>query len=883
MTRWIDVLRRRVSSLFRAGDLDRDLDRELRSHIDQQIDERIAGGMTAAEARRTALRDFGPVAAIEEACRDTRRVTPVHNVIRDLRYAGRTLLRHPVLLLMAASSIGLGVGANLTIFSLANDLLLSPPTAFEADRLVHIRTGNGSHVSYPGWRGLHQSGALAGIAGHSVEDGVNWRGGDVWVTIVPLIVTANFFDVVGVPVARGRGFTADEAAVEREPRLVVLSDRFWRRQLAGDPDVIGRPLIFNGDAYTVVGVLAAGVRSLPGYGLSPDVYLPLSRGLAPGLDDPRTPAVQLIGRLHEGQSAAAGRAAVSTVAGRIAEGSGDRAFKTITVFSPVGGVSQLKEFQTIAAFFLVLLVVTGFVLAIACANVAGLLLARATTRRRELAVRVALGASRSRLVQQLLTEGFVLALAGTIAGVALTVAMAFVMPLVALPLPIPLDVRLAFDHRLAWVGVGLVLLSTLLCSLVPALSATRPAVVPALKQEEPRYAHRRLTLRGLLVVGQVAVTALLLVATVVFLRNLTMTRSLDPGFETDRAVVAQLTFVEGRQGSVRVPAVEAIAGRVQALPGVQAAAFTEGVPLTLFSGARVGTAIRFEGAEAPVHAEYDANRVGPGYFAAMAIPRLRGREFDPHDRAGAPPVAIVNQEFAERYLPGRDPLGLHLQWEDRTGSVPAEIVGLVANSKYRTLGEGRSAAIYTPYLQRSEVERLVHVVARTSLGPDVLVPGIRDAILQMDNSVAVTVQPMSSALAFAFLPSRVGAVLFGILGLLGTVLAMIGLYGVMSFGVARRTTEIGIRMALGASSGAVLGMVFKETAALVGAGLATGLGLAALLAQPLAAFVVADLSPGDPLHFLGTGLLIVAVALLASWSPARRAIRIEPAAALRND
>lgn len=883
MTRWIDVLRRRTLSLFRAANLDRDLDRELRSHIAQQIDERVAAGMTPAEARHTSLRDFGPVTAIEEACRDTRRVTPVHNVIRDFRYAVRTLFRQPVLLVMAASSIGLGVGANLTIFSLANDLLLSPPSAFEADRLVHIRTGNGSHVPYSGWRGLNDSGVLAGIAGYSVEESVNWRGGDVSVTVVPLVVTANFFDVVGVPVARGRGFTADEAAAEREPRLAVLSDRFWQRQLGSDPNVIGRPLVFNGHSYSVVGVVAPGIRSLPGYGLSPDVYLPLSRGLTPGLDDPRTPVVQLIGRLHHGQSVGAARAAVSTVAGRIADGSGDQEFKFITMLSPVGGVSQIKEFQIIGAFFLVLLIVTGLVLAIACANVAGLLLARGTTRRRELAVRVALGASRFRLVQQLLTEGFVLALAGTIAGVALTALMALVMPRIALPLPIPLDVRLAFDHRLAGLAFGLVLVSTMLCSLAPALSATRPAVAPALKQDEPRYAHRRFTLRGLLVVGQVAVTALLLVATVVFLRNLSMTRSLDPGFETDRVVVAQLTFVEGRQGSIRTPAVEAIVERLRALPGVKAAAFTEGVPLTLFSGSRVGTRIRLEGVETPVHAEYDANRVGPGYFAAMAIPLLRGREFEPADRTGAPPVAVINQEFADRFFLGRNPLGLHLHWEERRGSVAVEIVGVVANGHYRTLGEGRNAAIYTPYLQQSAAERLVHVVANTAVGPDTMIPGIRDAVLEMDSSVALTVQPMYSALAFAFLPSRIGAVLFGIMGLLGTVLAMIGLYGVMAFGVARRTTEIGIRMALGASSRAVLGMVMKETAVLVAAGLAVGLGLAALLTQPLAAFVVADLSPRDPLHFAGTALLIAVVTLVASWSPARHAINIEPAAALRSD
>ena len=883
MARRLDILRLRIRSLLRGGDLDRDLDRELQSHLNQQMAEHVAAGLTPAEARRRALREFGSISGIEEAVRDTRRVTPIHNVMRDLRYARRMLLHHPVLLLVAATSIALGVGANLTIFSLANNLLLAAPTAFRADRLVHIRTGNGSHVSYPGWRDLNESGALAGIAGYSIDETVNWRSGDASVTVVPLVVTANFFDLVGVPLARGGGFTAREAAAGHDPRLVVLSDRFWRRQLGGDPDVIGRALIFNGDPYTVVGVLAGGVRSLPGYGLSPEIYLPISRALAPDLDNPRAAAVQLIGRLQEGQSAEAGRAAVSAAVQRTAAASQDAEFRTITVFAPVGGLSQVKDFKEVGAFFVVLLVVTGLVLAIACANVAGLLLARGAARRREIAMRAALGASRSRLVQQLLTEGFVLALLGTLLGVALTVVMAQLAARVSLPLPIPIDVRLAFDLRLAGLAFGLVLLSTLLCALTPALHVTKPTLVPALKQDEPRYAHRGLTLRGLLVMGQVAVTAVLLLAAVVFLRNLTMTHSVDPGFEPDRVIVAQVTFVEGRQGNVDTPAVETIADRVRAQAGIAASAYAEGVPLTLFSGSWVGTSIRLEGVERPVHIEYAANRVGPGYFAAMGIPLLRGREFARADRAGAPSVAIINKELADRYFTGRDPIGLHLQWDDRERSGPHEIVGVVANGRYRTLGEGQNAAIYTPYLQGRGLERMVHVVARTSAPAEVVVAGVRNAILQTDGSLALTVQPMSSALAVAFLPSRIGAVLFGALGVLGAVLAMIGLYGVISFAVARRTTEIGLRMALGASRLAIARMVLKESALLAGTGLAIGLGLAVLLTPALAAFVVAGLRPADPLHLAGTALLITAVSLAASWIPARRAIHIQPAAALRND
>jgi hypothetical protein len=337
MIRLLDVFKLRLRSLFRGATLDRDLDRELRAHIDEQIDEHIAAGMTSAEARQAALREFGPVSGITEACRDTRRVTPIENLGRDVRYAVRALWRQPGIPLVAAASIALGVGANLTIFSLSNSLLLTAPTAADPDDLVHIRTRNGSHVPYAGWRDLEASGVLAGTAGYRLEPSVNWRGGDRSMTVAALVVTGNFFDVVGVPVARGRGFNAEEAAFERDPRLVVVSDGFWRRHLGADPQAVGRRMTFNGAPYDVVGVLAPGVRSLPGYGIAPDVYLPLSRALTPAADTARAPAVQLIGRLREGQSTAAARAAVAAAVQRIGQERSDPEFAVLTVFRPSAG------------------------------------------------------------------------------------------------------------------------------------------------------------------------------------------------------------------------------------------------------------------------------------------------------------------------------------------------------------------------------------------------------------------------------------------------------------------------------------------------------------------------------------------------------------------
>jgi predicted permease len=878
MPRRFDVLLLRIRSLFRAAAVDRELDRELKFHLDQQIAELIAGGMTHEEARREALRAFGSVTSISEQCRDTRRVNVVENVFRDLRYAARSVIAQPMLFVAATTSIALGVGANLAIFGLANALLLSTPSALHPERLVNIRTGNGSHAPYRAWQQLNESGVLAGIAGHQIEASVNWRSSQTSVPIAPLIVTPNFFDVVGVPMTMGRGFSASEA--ERDPHVAVVSYRFWQRRLGGVSSILGAPLVLNGEPFTVVGVASAGLRSFPGYGLVPDVWLPASRSLLPNLDDPRAAHVQLVGRLKDDQNRETAVAALSTVGARVGKDLGRDDVGRIASVTAVNGIEQMREFKEVAAFFAVLLVVTFLVLAIACANVAGLLLARGSARRREIAVRLALGATRSRLVQQLLSEGFVLSVVGTVAALGLLALLDTVLALVTLPFPLPLELHLSFDTRLAVFATALAMTSALLCGLAPAWQATRPALMPALKQLTLPYMHRRFTLRNLLVGGQIAVSALLLVTTALFLRNLALAHTLSPGFDIDRALVAQITFVEGRQGPRAVRSVERIVERLSSLPGIQAAAFSHGVPLTMYTS-RTGTEVQIEGRDEPVRVDYEDNNVSPDYFRAMGIQLLRGRDFSTSDRFGSPLVVVINQEFARRYFDGRDPIGLHIFLPTDPDPTPAQVVGVVADSKYRTIGEGRVPALYEAYLQRARSDRFVHVVARTTSAPSSMLGSIRDAILQMDGSAAVTVQPMTSVLAFAFLPSRIGAALVGLLGLLGAALAMVGLYGVIAFAVSRRTSEIGIRIALGASSRNVMRLVLSDSVLLVGAGLLIGLAAALFVTTPLAAFLVAELPSRDPVSFGASALLLMLTSIAASWAPARRATRIAPASALR--
>jgi predicted permease len=882
MPRWFDRARLRWRSVFRGHDADAELRAEIRVHLAEQIEENVAAGMNPTDARAAAMRAFGPVALIEEECRDTRRVSVVQNFAQDLRYTLRSLRQQPMLVLAATMSIAVATGANTVIFNLASQIALTVPSVARPDRVVNVRMANGSHVSYRQWQALEETHALAALAGYQFEREVNWRGPEQSVSLMPLIVTANFFDALGVPIANGRGFTAAEAQAERHPTLAVISHGFWQRRLGGNPAVLGRSLVLNGEVYTVIGVLPEGLRAFPGFAVAPEIYLPLSPALMPTLFEPLDASVQLVGVLRDDQTVDEGRAALSTAAARLAAEYG-KEFAQVQRFSPIGGVSQLKDLKEVGAFFAVLLVGVGLVLAVACANVAGLLLARGTVRRREIAIRGALGASRARLVQQLLTEGLWLALFGTACGLLLMRIMMGLLARVSLPLPLPLELHASFDARLLLYSLALLTVTTTCCALMPALQATRPSLVPALKQEEPRYAHRRWTLRSVLVIGQIAVALVLLLTATLFLRNLARAHGVDPGFDVAHTIVAQVSFVEGRYTrESRAAWLESAVSRLQSLPGIERAAYTLDVPLTIRSGSTNGSDLRIAERGGPFRARYEVNRVGPGYFASIGIRLNRGREFRTSDAPGAPTVVILNEEFARRYFAGSDPIGQHLLLPGPADtSIPAEVVGIVANSKHRTIGEEQRPAIYQPFLQGANRDRLVFLLVRTKEDPSASGRAVAQVLVEMDPSAAIDVQPMEHALAFAFMPSQIGAALLAALGSIGLLLAMVGLYAVMAYSVSRRTAEIGIRMALGASHRAVLRLVLGDAAMLAVSGIVLGLAIAALLTRPLAMFLVAGLSASDPLSFVLTSILLGLVSVAAAWTPARRALRIDPALALR--
>jgi predicted permease len=882
-TRWLHVIRLRIRSLIHRDRVDSELDRELRAHVEQQIDEHIAAGMTPEAARLAALRAFGGVEQMKEESRDTRGVAFIENLARDLRYTLRGLLREPMLLLAATSSIALGAGGNIAVFSLAREFLLAAPDVRQPEELVQMRVSHSSHATYQRWLDLRASGAMEDIAGYSIEKQINWFAGDAAVSITPMLVTANFFDVVGVPMARGRGFSADEARAERDPRLAVVSHGFWQRELGADSGVVGRSITLNGEAYTITGVMAPRLRSVAGLGLAPPVYVAINRSLVPTLKSPDARLVALIGRLKPQQTLAQARAAVDAVDRRLSRLEGDTRFGGVQEFSRVGGLNDSKAGRTIAGFFALLSLVSLLVLLIACANVAGLLIARGTARRREIAIRLAIGGTRSRLLQQFLVEGFWLALLGTVCGLGLSIALMQIVNGIALPIPLPIELHLAPDIPILAAAVGLVLLSTLVCALLPALKSTRLTLSPALKREEPRYGGRRFTTRGVLLVGQVTISTMLLVTAFLFVRNLTRSQVIDPGFEFEHGLVAQIGLVQGKSGEDHVALLQRAVDQLRELPGVQDAAFASAVPLTVHSGSSNGLEARIDDRPERQHVEFALSTVGPRYFSTLGIRVVRGREFASSDRTGAPLVAIVNEEFVRRYFDGANPVGrrLRLTGEPGAAQVTYEIVGVVANSKHNTIGEDQRAALYYPLLQHPDGMGLAFVFARARTDVATLLVPVRQAIGELDRAVAVEVEPLGTALAFAMLPSQIGAAVLGGLGTLGLVLATFGLYAIIAYNVNRRVGEIAIRSALGATRVGIVRLVIRDAAMLVTIGVTLGLGVAAFVTQPLVAWLVAGLSATDPLSFAGTAGVFLVVSVLASWIPARQATRVSPVIAMR--
>ena len=842
------MIRRLLLKLSRRRRLQRDLDAELAFHRE----------MAAAAGNPIPL---GNSAFIREQAFDLWRFNRVENLWRDLAYAVRGLRRSPGFVLAALLSLGLGIGINTAMFSLAVEFLMSQPSVRDAASVVYVRQGGNSHMQPEVIDALRRGGVFEDVAGENEESFINFDDGAGTRRIFAMQATGNYFTALGIPVARGRGWN------ERDPKeVVVLNPHFWRARLGGDPAIVGKAIRLDGRLYTVLGILPDDYRSLIGYGFAPDVLVPRYM---------EGTILAAYARLKPGMSLGQLNAALPALDQRV-EREFPSGFQSMKVLSatPVGGLAALtsqKDMLTLGLFFLILLILVGLVLLIACVNVAGLLLARASVRRQEIAIRLALGASRGRLLQQLLSESLLLSLAGAALGFLLALGGAKAAAAIPLPVPFPIRLHIQPDWRVASYAALMAVLSTIASGLVPAWQSLRESLAAGMHRE------RRLGMRRALVVAQIAVSFVVLAAAALFLDNLLRSNSLGPGFDIRRTIRAEVYLPPAAYKSARDinPYVQRALERLRAVPGVESAAAARIIPFTDATNFLVE--VTFDSGEKE-RARFNWNAVSPDYFRAMDVPVLAGRPFTAQDN-GRAKVLIVNQEFVRRYLGTRQPLGAAFRWEK--GQPLFRIVGVVAGTKNMTIGEDPRAQVYEPLAQIVNDRQRLQFVVRSALPPAAQLAAVRAALREAEPAAGLEVESMFSAIGFAFLPSRVGAALMGSIGALGLLLAVIGLYGVLAYSVARRTREIGIRMAVGASAGHVSRMVLGEFARLLAAGIAIGLALALSVTRPLAMFLVPGLSPSDPASFAAVVLLLGFTGFLASLGPMRRALRVDPLGCLR--
>ena len=796
----------------------------------------------------------------------------------DVRHALRAFRASPGIVAVGVLSLGLGVGVNLALFAGVRSAFFYEPTVADSARVVALRPGNNNQFSYPNYRDLRDSALFESVAG-SRRVALTWRSGDAPEPLDAVAVTPNFFEFLGVPPAAGRLFGEAEVMPEAQPRVVVLSYPFWTRRLGANRDAIGRQMVINGEAFAVIGVLSE-VRPITML-QNPDVYVPISRLVLPTVASRfNGNALAVLGRLRPGtteQQALAGLTAL-----------GQRLEQTYPVENArMGQPASIRPLRggdlagTPEQFFVptVLLVLFGLVLLSACANVAGLLLARAVGRQREIALRFALGASRMQVVRLLLIESSVLAILAVVPGMLLSMWLMGALNVIAVPGEGALE--LAPHPSLAWAAYAVVLLAAtaLLSGMAPALRTTKRSLTATLQDGSGHAVTGRLRMRHVFVVGQVAVCLILLVLSSLLLRSLARVTTMNPGFDVDRGLVARVQIAPeryARDGGLELAA--RVVERLERIPGVLSASYANIVPL---GSDRSATVLHVEGDSVESGPRTYVNSVAPRYFATLGIPFVRGRDFAEDDRPGGPPVAIVTESFERAYFGGSPALGKRVRQAEAEPYF--EIVGVVRDHMYGSYGDTATPVFYTSYAQRPQVSSQVRPVVlhvRTTGAPTALARDVRSAIATFDATVPTEVQTLREATSSEAGVRRLAARLLVSAGALGLLLATIGLYGMLAFVVSSRRAEIGIRMALGATAGQILTGVLAQGLKLVGVGIAVGAVVALAMAH-LAVGLLAGLSPADPIAFFGAAALLAAVGLVSCAGPALRAARTDPLAALR--
>jgi macrolide transport system ATP-binding/permease protein len=888
---WLRLIYTRLYGLLRNDLVEQEMEEELRFHLRMQTRKNIEQGMKPDEAELAALRRFGNVGRIKDLGRDIKGGGFMETLLQDLRFGLRMLMKKPSFTFVAVLTLGLGIGANTAVFSLVNTILLRPLPIAHPEQVVTLNNGLPGQASFPlmgyveykDYRDRNQS--LAGLAAfrgapvNLSSNGINER---VW----SYYVTGNYFSLLGVGAALGRVIAPEDDLTPGAHPVVMLSYQCWQKRFGADSQIIDKSVLIGGRNYTVIGVTLPEFRGTE-LADNPELWFPMmmrseiiERSVSPSR---RFPPVSTIGRLKEGMSWAQAESDLTLIAAQLGREYPQSDEGMIILLSKPGLRGNGMR-GTVLTFTAVSMGVVVLVLLLACTNLATLLLVRASERHKEIAIRLALGAGRARVLRQLLTESVLLALLGSALGLVLAygaVELArFKMPVFFWFAPIN---YLQIDWRVLVFTLALSLLTGILLGFLPGLQATRPDVIPALKNESTLGGYRHSRLRNVLVVAQMSLSLVLLLCAGLVLRGLQRAQQIDPGFNPRNAV--EVSFDLGMQQYDRERGREfqrQILERVRSLPGLQAATLTARAPL---ASNQLGKGIFIQGDE-PKTATQSAlvltTSISLDYFRTMETRLLQGRDFTAQDDAQSSPVAIVNEAFARRFWPGENPIGKRFNFTTGNGKW-IEIVGVAQDGKYSSVDEKPESFVYLPLAQNHEKESAVTLIARGSGDPNLLTAAIRNEIHELDGNLPLyNAQTMLEHMDLPLAPARIVATTLVGFGALALLLAAIGVFGVMSNAVTQRTHEIGIRIALGADSKEIIKLIVGQGALLVGTGVVIGLGGAGLGTRLLANLLF-GVSALDPLTFAGVTALLTTTAFLACYLPARRATKVDPMVALRQE
>jgi predicted permease len=898
----------RLRALLRRDAMEAEMDQELRSHFEKHVEKLLAAGLPREEAMRRVRLEFGGHEQLKEECRDARGVNFIETLIRDVRFGFRAMKRSPGLTLVAVLSLALGIGANTAMFSLLDALLLKSLPVEEPSKLVLFGAGRwgGSQdtlpdrswdlFSYPFYREISKQNAVyAGVTAiHSIEFSTHGGVDDGSPEVLKAdLVSGTFFSVLGVKPVLGRVLNEADDQTPGAGPVAVASYSWWKRRFGNNPSILGKTFRFESKIYTIVGVAPPGFFGTS-VGQAPDLWIPLSmeKEISPGcngLNDKFFQSLYIIARLKPGVTVEQASADTNLLFKQILRSEYVSPQPTpkelaaiqraqIDLTSAARGLSNLRIQYLLSVE--ILMAVSGLVLLIACANIANLLLARGTARSREFAVRAALGASRLRLSVQLVTESLLFALLGAGLGVALAWrAGDFLLAMATGGGPTPLSVTP--DLRVLAFSLLLTILTALLFGMAPAIRSTQFQLTSSLRDGRgAASAQAKSPLARALLVLQIAVSLVLLAGAGLFLRTLLNFAHVDTGFEKQNVLVFQLDeYAAGYKPDARLGnLLNQIEERVGAIREVQAASFS----MFTFNQGEWSNDVTLQGISrnSENSEEVLMNRVGAGYFAAFGLPVLSGRTFTPRDNERAPRVAVINETMARRFFPRESAIGRHFGFgDDPRHSGDYEIIGIVKNAKYESLRERPHPAAYFPHSQN--VTYLPNLEVRFSGDAAQVTQQVRQAIEEVARDVPIgEVSTLSDEVDHSVSKYRLVAQLSAFFGLLAVFLVSIGIYGLFSYTVARRTNEIGIRMALGAKPSEIMEMVLREGALLTFLGLIIGLSVALGLTRLLSSFLF-DVGPNDPLTFALATIFLIFVSLMACYIPARRATRVDPIVALR--